>query len=226
MKDFKKAHSNMVFGQLLPNKLVDPRLLHALTEVWREGFVPESTQPLSYCDQSIGLDQGRKSLSSLALMRLLQKAFVTKTDRILDVASGTGYGAVILSYLGKSVVCVEENDTLYKALLANLDQADVRSVKAVKGALPKGAQKQGPYDLIIIEGAVQDMPFSLLDQLAPGGRLLAYEPLFSDDVREMSRAVCYQCSGSGSKKSYTKTYLFEACAPRLGGFNVPQKFRL
>lgn len=222
MKDFKKAHSNMVFGQLLPNKLVDQRLRHALTEVWREEFVPDATRPLSYGDQGISLGETREALSSLSLMRLLQGAGVTKKDRVLDVAAGTGYGAVVLSYLAKKVVCVEADQGLCGLLEANLEAAAVRNVSMVRGPLAKGAPKQGPYEVILVEGAMQDVPFSLLNQLAEGGRLLTYEPLFGDENRRLSRAVCYERVG----KTYTKTTLFEANAPRLRVFDSPQGFEL
>lgn len=222
-KDFKRAHENMLFRQFLPNKLTDARLLHAFEEVWRERFIPAPSNALSYCDQNVKLPvKGREALSSLSLMRLLQAAAPTKKHRVLSIASGTGFGAVVLSYLTKSIVCLEEDETLYSFLLEMVQQFSCTHIKPVKGALTEGVPLQGPYDLIFIEGAASDIPFSLLEQLEEGGNLFAYEPLFDSLAHQISRAVCFQRHG----KTYTKTSLFEAVAPRLEAFNKQHKFHL
>jgi len=222
-KDFKNAHENMLFRQFLPNKLTDERLLHAFEEVWREKFIPAPSNALSYCDQNVVLPvKGREALSSLSLMRLLQAAKLSKKHRVLNIASGTGFGAVVLSYLAKSVVCLEENDSLYGILLDNIQQFSSAYIKPVKGPLVEGVPPQAPYDLILIEGAVSDVPFSILEQLEEGGRLLIYEPLFESCDHQLSRAVCYERHG----KTYTKTYLFEAVAPRLEMFSKQNEFQL
>lgn len=222
-KDFKRAHENMLFRQFLPNKLTDARLLHAFEEVWREKFIPAPLNALSYCDQNVTLPvKGREILSSLSLMRLLQAAAPAKKSRVLNIASGTGFCTVILSYLAKSVVCLEEDEDLYSLLLETVQQFSSTHIKPVKGPLTEGVPLQGPYDLIIIEGAVSDLPFSILEQLAEGGRLFTYEPLFDVVTHQISRAVCFERQG----KTYTKTSLFEAIAPRLEAFNKNNKFHL
>ena len=223
VKDFKRAHENMLFKQFLPNKLTNKRLLHAFEEVWRENFIPAPSNPLSYCDQNLPLPvKGREALSPLSLMRLLQAARVTKEHCVLNVASGTGFGAVILSYLAKSVVCLEENEELYSIGLENSKQFLSPNLTVVKGRLVEGVSSHAPYDRIFVEGAVADMSFSLLEQLKGGGQLFAYEPLFEMPNRQLSRAVCYERHG----KAYTKKSLFEAIAPRLEVFNKQNEFEL
>lgn len=223
MTDFKQAHENMLFRQFLPNKLTDGRLLHAFEEVWREKFIPNPSTPLSYCDQNLSLPVAdREALSSLSLMRLFQAAKVMKRHRVLTLAGGTGFGAVLLSYLAKSVVCLEEEASLYESICRNVRQLSSANIKVVKGLFVKGVSRQGPYDLIFIEGAVQEVPFSVLEQLAQGGKLFTYEPLFQEARRQLSEAVCYERFG----KAYTKTSLFEAVAPRLRAFNIQNEFQL
>ncbi len=223
VKDFKHAHENMLFRQFLPNKLTDQRLLHAFEEVWREKFIPAPSSFLSYCDQNVKLPvEGREALSSLSLMRLLQAANVTKKHRVLYVAGGTGFGAVILSYLARSVVCLEENELLYSILLENIREFSSTSITPVKGSLVEGVPLHSPYDLIFIEGAVADIPFSILEQLNEGGRLFTYEPLFESSDQQISRAVYFERHG----KTYTKISLFEAVAPRLEAFNKKNEFHL
>ncbi|HBN22860.1 MAG TPA: hypothetical protein DD412_06445 [Holosporales bacterium] len=222
-KDFKRAHENMLFRQFLPNKLTDERLLHAFEEVWREKFIPAPSNPLSYCDQNVKLPvEGREALSPLSLMRLLQAAAPTKKHRVLNIASGTGFGAVILSYLARSIVCLEEDDKLYSVLLETIQQFSSTYIKPVKEPLTEGVPLQGPYDLIFIEGAVSDVPFSILEQLDERGKLFTYEPLFDSSVHQISRAVCFERYG----KTYTKTFLFEAIAPRLEMFEKQKEFQL
>lgn len=223
VKDFKRAHENMLFRQFLPNKLTDEKLRHAFEEVWCEKFIPAPSTPLSYCDQSLALlVKGHEALSPLSLMRLLQAAAITKKHRVLNIASGTGFGAVILSYLAKSVVCLEEEDELYLLLRHNVQQFSTSAMKVVQGKLVEGVSPQGLYDIIFIEGAVQEVPLSLLKQLAEGGRLFAYEPIVEDTKRHLSRAVYYERFG----KTYTKTILFDAVAPRLEAFNRQHGFQL
>lgn len=213
----------MLFRQFLPNKLTNGKLLHAFEEVWREKFIPAPSTPLSYCDQNVSLPvEGREALSSFSLMRLLQTANITKQHRVLHIGAGTGFGAVVLSYLAKSVVCLEENEELYLMLLNNIEQFSASNIKAVKGEIVGGAPLQGPYDIIFIEGAVLDIPFSILEQLEEGGKLFAYEPLFETSSRQLSRAIRYERFG----KTYTKTSFFEAVAPRLKGFNSQDDFQL
>ncbi len=222
MQHFKKAHRNMVFGQFLPNKLTDPRVLHGFEEVWREGFIPESQRALSYGDQSVTLTPGRKAMSPLSFMRLLHGAAISKKERVLHVAAGSGYGSVVMSYLGKSVVALEEDKTLYGELVQNIDGASTRNIETVQGELTKGSPKQGPYDVIFVEGAMEEVPFALLDSLKDGGRLLGFEPLKNLQQGQLSRAFVYK----KIDKTYTKIFLFEAIAPTLKAFSKPALFQL
>ncbi len=222
MQHFKNAHRNMLFGQFLPNKLTDLRALHAFKEVWREEFIQEPVKALSYSDQAIPLTKTRSALSALSFMRLLQAAKISKKEHVLHIAAGTGYGSVVLSYLAKNVVALEEDKDLTKQMLQNIEASSARNIETDEGKLSEGASKKGPYDVIFVEGAAENIPFVLLDQLKNGGRLLVFEPLMKAPNGHLSRACHYQ----KIEKTYTKTYLFEAGAPLLPAFAAFPKFQL
>ena len=222
MQHFKKAHRNMIFGQLLPNKLTDHRILHAFEKVWREGFVPESQRALSYGDQSVALTPKREAMSPLSFMRLLQAAAITKKERVLHIGAGTGYGSIVLSYLAKSVVALEEDKGLYGLLAQSVENHSARNVEAVQGEMSEGFERQGPYDVIFVEGAVGDVTFSLLNQLKDGGRLLGFETLKGLQCGQLSHAFVH----TRNHEIFTKTFLFEALAPTLSAFSKPKTFQL
>lgn len=177
MKHFKKAHRNMIFGQFLPNKLTDPNVLHAFEMVWREDFVPDPIKALSYCDQPVPLTASRSMLSSLSFMRLLHAASITKKETVLYVGAGTGYGAVVTAYLAKKVIALESEASLFKSLSHLPDGYDVPNMTPIKGSLVEGAPALAPFDVIFVEGALTDVPATLLSQLKEGGRLLMYRPM-------------------------------------------------
>ena len=222
MQHFKKAHQNMIFGQFLPNKLTGARLLHAFEEVWREGFVPEASKPLSYSDQFLTLSPARALMSPLSFMRLLKAAEVTSTDHILHVGAGTGYGSVILSYLSQKVIVLEEEGAFYAQLAQNVENSSAKNIELVQGQLADGCSPKGPYDLIFVEGVAEEIPNSLLEQLKNNGRLLVFEPLAGLQCGKMARA----CQFQKIKNTYTKTYLFEAVAPLLPSFSKTTSFQL
>lgn len=211
MQNFKKAHHNMIFGQLLPNKLLCPRLMHAFEEVWREDFLPDTLKALAYSDQGVPLSKTRSILSPLSFMRLVQAAQISRKENVLHIAANTGYGSVILSYLAKNITALEEETILYKQLNQNIENTSARTIETYHGKLSEGVSTKGPYDVILIEGASDTVPSPLFDQLKDKGRLLGFEPLSQEANIHLARAFHYQ----KIEKTYTKTYLFETEAPLL-----------
>lgn len=170
--EYSAARYNMVESQLRPNKVTDQRLVDAFLAVPRDQFVPSALRGVAYVDKAIAVGNGRYLLEPMVLGRMLQEARITASDLVLDVGTATGYSAAIIGSVAATVVAVESD----VALAAQADQAmqtlGVDNAAVVQGDLAAGWAKQGPYNVIVIEGAVAAVPQALLDQLAEGGRLV------------------------------------------------------
>jgi protein-L-isoaspartate(D-aspartate) O-methyltransferase len=166
-QDFSTLRAAMVSNQLRTNAVTDPDIVAALEAVAREDFVPTERAALAYVDVPVPLGNGRSLNSPLATARLLVESGVKAGDKVLLIGAATGYCAALLAQLGVSVVAVEEDAGL--ADRASKALAGEASVKLVKGELAAGYAKSAPYDAIIIDGAVEQLPASLCDQLKEGG---------------------------------------------------------
>jgi protein-L-isoaspartate(D-aspartate) O-methyltransferase len=179
MIDFAAARRTMVESQLRPDKVTDRRLLAAMGELPRERFLPPSRQPLAYMDAALevwpAIDGAlpRYLLAPVMLARLIQLANVEATDSVLDIGCATGYSTAVLSRLGNTVTAVEVAPELAAAARANLAALGIGNATIVDGALTRGAPDAAPFDVILLNGSVVDVPEELLGQLKHGGRLAA-----------------------------------------------------
>ncbi|WP_334128945.1 protein-L-isoaspartate O-methyltransferase family protein [Sneathiella sp.] len=166
------ARRQMVLSQLRPNRITDDRIADAMDIVPREEFVPEALRGVAYLDEDLEVAPGRYLIEPRVFARLLQDAAVTPDDVVLDIGCGTGYSAAVLGRLAAAVVAVESDPALVAAASETLARLDVGNVAVVEGPLAEGNAKQGPYNVIHINGALNTVPESLLEQLAEGGRLI------------------------------------------------------
>ena len=173
MPDYAAARLNMVESQVRPNKVTDPRLLEALLEVPREGFVSEQLRGVAYVDEDVPLGGGRFLMEPMVFARLVQTAAVKPADTVLEVGCGTGYGAAVLARLAARVVTLESEPELGRQAEANLRRLGVSNAKVVSGPLSGGYAAAAPYAVILFAGAVERVPPTVTEQLAEGGRLVA-----------------------------------------------------
>ena len=170
---FAEARSQMVDSQIRPNRVTDSRVLSAMRRLPRERFVPESAQALAYADEDVPLGDGRFLMEPMVFARLLQAANLREHERVLVVGSGTGYGAAVLSACGCRVTALEEAPALI-SIAEGMLAKEAPGVTLVSGPLAAGWAAHAPYDLILIEGAVPDIPPALVSQLhQESGRILA-----------------------------------------------------
>jgi protein-L-isoaspartate(D-aspartate) O-methyltransferase len=158
----------MIASQLRTTGTNDPAVLAAIGEVARERFVPRERRAMAYADALVPLKQGRELNSPMALGRLLTQAAPEKASKALVVGAATGYAAAVLARLVASVVAVEEDAEL--AAAARTALADT-GVSLVEAPLTAGHPAGAPYDLILIDGAVEFVPQALIDQLKDEGKL-------------------------------------------------------
>lgn len=173
MIDFEAARIKMVENQIRTTDVTSHSVLRAFLSVPREAFVPEKSKPLAYLDADIELAHGRYLMEASPLAKQLQAAEITKEDRVLDLGTGTGYVAALLSRLAGSVTALESDVALAEQADRNLKALDCRNVTVVTGDLTKGHAANAPYDVIFVNGAVEEVPSAIVDQLAEGGRLVA-----------------------------------------------------
>jgi protein-L-isoaspartate(D-aspartate) O-methyltransferase len=177
--DFQELRVKMVDGQVRTTDVTDAAILTAMLSIPRELFVAEARRPLAYIDEDIEIAPAVDGRSARYLMepsplaRLLQLAGIRSTDRVLDVGAGTGYASAVLSNIASAVVGLESDASLAAAARSTLADLGVANVTIVEGPLEAGHAASAPYDVILINGAVDAVPATLFDQLADGGRLVA-----------------------------------------------------
>lgn len=170
---FADRRNRMVDSQVRPNKVTDPRIIAAMRHLPRERFVPAAMAALAYADADVPLGDGRVLIEPMAIARMVQLTAVATGERTLVVGAGTGYGAALLAACGARVTALEESPSLLamaRSVLAEL----APSVSLVSGPLATGWPPGAPYDVILIEGAVRDVPPAIAEQLhKETGRLVA-----------------------------------------------------
>jgi protein-L-isoaspartate(D-aspartate) O-methyltransferase len=217
MTDFALARRNMVEGQLRPNRVNNAGLLAILGDLPRERFLPEALRSVAYADDDVPLGNGRFMMEPMVLARLIQVLQPLPEDKAMVVAAGRGYGAAILAGLTKSVVAVETDASLTAAAQQTLRELGVSGVQQVAGDAEQGAASSGPYDVILIEGAVHEVPKAIADQLAEGGRLAT---VMADPSGALGVAHLFVKQGG----IVSGRPLFDAGSPPLPGFARPARF--
>jgi protein-L-isoaspartate(D-aspartate) O-methyltransferase len=162
---------NMVDSQVRPNKVIDTRIIGAMRRLPRERFLPPAQRHLAYTDAEIRLPRGRGMLAPMAIARLVQLLAPASGERALVVGAGAGYGACLLAACGTTVTALEDDPELL-ALARTVLPALAPDIRLVSFPLAEGWAAGAPYDLILLEGAVQAIPPALARQLVPRtGRL-------------------------------------------------------
>ena len=212
-QNFEHMRRAMVASQLRTTGTNDPRVLAAMGEVPRERFVPAERLSLAYADALVPLKPGRDINSPMALGRLLTEAAPRSGERALAVGVATGYAAAVLARLVGRCIAVESDEALAAAARRNLAGFDV---ELVEGALAEGFRAGGPYDLILIDGAVEHVPDALIAQLAEGGRLAT-----GLDENGVTRLAIGRRAGEG----FGLAAFADAAAAIVPGFGKPRAFR-
>jgi protein-L-isoaspartate(D-aspartate) O-methyltransferase len=221
MEDFADARRKMVDSQLRTESVTDHAVLAAMGAVPREKFVPAHLRPLAYLDRDLPLKEAgrgappRYLMQAAPLARLIQLADIAPRDRVLVVGCGSGYSAAVLARLAASVVALESDPALQAEASRTISDLGIDNVSVVVGPLDGGYPSGGPYDAIVLDGAIETLPEALFDQLTEGGRMVA--------------AVGYGRTGAAtlftkSDHQIGRRPAFDASVPPLPGFRKPEVF--
>ena len=209
MSDQAAARRNMVESQLKPNRVTDARVLDAMGAVPRERFVPGHLAGVAYVDEDLEIAPGRHLPEPRVLGRMLHEAAVKPGERVLVVGAATGYVAAVLAEMGASVVAVESDGELAAAARANLSGIGVAGAEILEGDLAAGAARLGPYDLVVVPGAVPEIPAAIAAQLAEKGRVVA---ILGEGPVNVATLLSRGPSGLAART------LFDCGTPALPGF--------
>lgn len=210
--DYSLARGHMVDSQIRPNKVTHAALLAAFRAVPRERYVIGDRAAVAYADEMVDLGGGRAMATPMVLARLLQAAQPVPGERALVIGAGSGYAASVLAACGVSVTALDDNERLLDIGRA---VAPI-GVRFVCGKLTAGWPASAPYDIILIEGSVEDLPEHLAAQLVPiRGRMVAVRM-----VDGVGQAVI----GEAFDEHFGVTKLFDCVAPRLRAFSRAPQF--
>ncbi|GGD87051.1 protein-L-isoaspartate O-methyltransferase [Aureimonas endophytica] len=213
--DFTHARTTMVDNQIRTEDVTDWDVLRSFLTVPREAFVPEGQKALAYIGKDLPLANGRRLMAPSSFARLLQLLQIRSDDAVLDVGAGCGYAAAVMAPLARSVTALEEDEDLAASASSALSELGAANVSVVKGALREGWTTGAPYDRIIFEGAIEDMPVLFYDQLAENGRMVVVE-----GRGNAATARLYLKEGGG----VSNRFAFNCSLPMLPGFERPPQF--
>ena len=215
--DFAQARKMMVDCQIRPTKVTDNRVIEAFGAIPREAFVSRHQRAIAYIDEDLPVPGGRCMMEPMVLARLVQALAISAKDNILVIGCGTGYSAAVMARIAGSVIAVETRAQLVEKAQETLVATGVDNAVAIKGRLTEGFGKEGPYDGILIEGAVESVPGQLLEQLTERGRLVAV-------WRPAGHPVGVASEWTRAGEGFTRRPLFDAQIPLLDEFRSKREF--
>jgi protein-L-isoaspartate(D-aspartate) O-methyltransferase len=220
----ESAHSRqaMIESQLLTGEVIAPEVIAAFTKVPRDLFVPEKYKNAAYVDEDMEVSFGRYLLEPLTLGRMFILADIKPTDTVLDIGCASGYSSAIASNLAQKVIALEEVRDLAEKARKNLAYIGCSNVEVLSSSLQEGCHAKGPYQVILIQGAVEYIPSGLQEQLAEGGKLVTVENIMkrSDSTGGLGRLIVY----TKVNNELFATRMFDASVPVLAAFQKKNGF--
>jgi protein-L-isoaspartate(D-aspartate) O-methyltransferase len=162
----------MVEEQIVARGVRDPAVLHAMRTVPRERFIGERQARLAYQDHALPIGEGQTISQPYVVAVMTEAVQLRPTDRVLEVGTGSGYAAAVLSMIVREVYTIERVESLAHTARRRLQELGYANVQVQHGDGSLGWPEHGPYDAIIVTAGGPDVPRSLLRQLAVGGRLV------------------------------------------------------
>lgn len=214
--NIEQARFNMIEQQIRPWNVLDGDVLHLLSVVKREDFVPLAHKSLAFVDMEIPLGHGQCMLAPRIEARLLQDAQVQKHEKVLEVGAGSGYMAALLAHRAQRVISLEIEPELATLARTHLQKAGVHNAEVRQLDGSRGLAADGPFDVIMLSGSVAEVPHALLAQLKVGGRLIG--------IVGQEPTMCVTLCVRQSETDFKTTQPWDTVAPRLRNFAEPSVF--
>ncbi len=217
MTDYALRRTMMVDTQVRPSDVTKFPIIEAMLAVPREFYMPVAKREAAYVGENVEIGARRVVLDPRVLAKMLDALDIGPGDLVLDLGTGFGYSAAVIARLAEAVVAVEADAAMAAEAQATLAAEGVDNVALVEGALEAGAPKHGPYDVVTVQGAVEQVPEAILAQLKDGGRIGA---IFMEGALGICR-IGHKIDGT-----VTWRFAFNASAPILPGFEKSRVFAL
>lgn len=207
----------MVDTQVRPSDVTEFPIIEAMLEVPREMFVPQALREAAYSGEHLPLGGNRVVLDPRILAKMLDALDITPDDLVLDLGPGMGYSTAVLARLAQAVVAVDPEAAFVSEAQAALVEIGIDNAAISEGVLARGAPEYAPFDVILLQGAVETLPDAITDQLAEGGRIACI-------FMEGALGVCRVGRKIDGRMNWR--YAFNATAPVLPGFESAKEFAL
>tara|TARA_B100001029_G_scaffold175177_1_gene176288 strand:+ start:648 stop:1298 length:651 start_codon:yes stop_codon:yes gene_type:complete len=213
--DSKLLNKNMIEGQIKPIGGIKKNILEAFNSIDRIDFVPQSFKKSSYSEKNLFIKRDRFVLKANLIARIISALSISSEENVLVIGSSTGYTSAIISKLAETVISIEEDQDLLDFSEEALRKNGIDNIVIINNSMIEGCSEQGPFNAIIIEGAVDEVPLKILNQLDDDGRLIA---MISDN------GICNVIEYKKRNKSFTNRFLFSCTAPKLRCFDKRKSF--
>lgn len=215
MTEFATRRTMMVDTQVRPSDVTKFPIIDAMLNVQRENFVPAAQREAAYMGKNLSLGGERVLLEPRTLAKMLDALDISNDELVIDIGCAMGYSAAVIAHMAAAVVAVEDDEALLSEAQEALMDSDIDNVILHQAKLVEGAEQHGPYDVMIVQGGVQQLPMSLQDQIKEGGRVAC---LFMEDALGEVRIGHKQDGRLSWRMS------FNAGAPVLSGFAQEKAF--
>lgn len=215
--DREQARFNMIEQQIRTWEVLDAKVLDLLKEVPREDFVPPQYAGLAFADIEIPIGEGQTMLSPKVEGRILQALEIKKTDKVLEIGTGSGYLTALLAKSAKEVVSVELIPALSAIARERLNKLNIGNVTLEVGNAADGWPAQAPYDVIVFTGSLPVSPENVKRNLTIGGRMF----VVTGDAPAMQATMIRRVSAD----SFKHDVIFETCLPPLNNAPQPDRFQ-
>lgn len=217
MVDYSARRTMMVDTQVRPSDVTKFPIIDAMLSIPRELYVPDDLKEAAYVGENLALSADRVMLEPRTLAKMLDALEIEPSHVCLDLGCGYGYATALLARLSDFVIGVEDDPTMAKEAETLLAEQGVHNAAVLQGDLNEGAATSGPYDIIVTQGAVEDVPEGIIDQIREGGKIAC---IFAEKALGVVR-IGHKIDGT-----LTWRFAFNASAPVLRGFEKAANFAL
>ena len=213
--DSHLLNKKMVEGQIKPIGGMQKNILDAFNSINRDDFVPLNLKDNSFSERNLFLKRDRFVLKANLLAKIISALNISNEENVLVIGSSTGYSSAVISRIAETVISIEEDKELLDFSEEAVRKNGIDNVVFINNAMKEGCSEQGPFNAIIIEGAIDEVPPKILNQLDHNGRLIA---MINDNG--ISNAIEYQKKNN----TFTERFLFNCSAPKLKSFDKRKSF--